>query len=144
MSFFLIDGGIYTFLYALVLTCFLVLFNMVPIKELYVDVKHNPISALLIIIGFLLVSSTKIIPGLTSTKLPDIEPLSQMTFRDIGLSLFYPLQTNIDWNQMHTHRFHEIGCYIGILSLAIICLYLRKKSFWRENTKEILLTLMLS
>ena len=142
LCFFLLDGGIYTFIYALVLVFFLLLFNMIPIKKLYFDVKIHPITTVLIIIGSLLLSSAKFIPLLTSTKLTGRAPQVEMTMKDIALSLFYPLQTNLDLNEMHTIRFHEIGCYIGILSLAIICFYLLRKSVWRTYSKEILLALI--
>ncbi|GJM16327.1 MAG: hypothetical protein DHS20C13_16540 [Thermodesulfobacteriota bacterium] len=67
-----------------------------------------------------------------------------MSLKEIALSLFDPWLTNFDlakWDE-YMLPFHEFGSYIGILSLFIICWYSRKKVFWRNNLKEILLLLI--
>jgi len=144
MCFFLVDGGIYAFIYSIVVIFFLVIFNMVPIKTFVSEIAKNPITFLLTIIAFLLVSSVKIIPVLTNTIIKPRIPQYDMTLKEIALSLFYPLQTvlHLDLWDRNGLRFHEFGCYIGILSLLIIFWYSRKKWFWRNNPKEILLTLI--
>lgn len=144
MSFFLVDGGIYAFIYSVVIIFFLIIFNMVPIKVFISDIAKNKLTFILTVVAFLLVSSAKIIPVLSNTIVPGRIPQYHMTLKEIGLSLFYPLQTilPLDLWDRNNFGFHEYGCYIGIFSLLIICWYARNKIFWKNNLKEILLLLI--
>ncbi len=142
MSFFLLDGGIYAFIYSLVVIFFLVILNMVPIKTLFSEIAKNRMTFLLTSIAFLLLSSAKIIPVLTNSIVKARIDQYHMTLKEIALSLFYPLQTafhHLSLSALNPLRFREYGCYIGILSLLIICWYSKKKWFWRNNSKEIFL-----
>lgn len=144
MCFFLVDGGIYAFIYSIVVIFFLAIFNMIPIRSLLLEISRNPITVLLTAVAFLLVSSVKLVPVLSNTIIKSRIPQYEMTLKEIAISLFYPFQTNmyLDIWDRNMERFHEFGSYIGILSLLIICWYARNKTFWKTNVKEILLLLI--
>ncbi len=139
MSFFLLDGGIYAFIYSLVVIFFLVILNMVPIKTLFSEIAKNRMTFLLTSIAFLLLSSAKIIPVLTNSIVKARIDQYHMTLKEIALSLFYPLQTafhHLSLSALNPLRFREYGCYIGILSLLIICWYSKKKMVLEKQFKR--------
>lgn len=139
MAYFLLDGGIYAFFYSVIVMFFLLILNMVPVKTLLSDIRNNAWTFALTVAAFLLVSSVKIVPVLLNTIVKPRSDQYHMTLREIAISLFYPLQSVLHlriWTR-NDLRFHEFGCYIGILSFLIICWYARKKGFWKRNLKEI-------
>lgn len=116
--------------------------KMPPIKKFFYEVKADPFSFSLIVFGFIFLSSTKIVPLLVMhyNRVPELDQ-HVMPIKLIALSLFYPFQTNITEVGIRDYRFHEFGCYIGILSFLIICWSLRRKTFWVKNYKVILIVL---
>ena len=148
MAYFMVDGGLYAFVYSVVIGFLLFILNMIPVRELFKDVKKNWYFYVLTIAAFLLVSSSKLIPTLGNIEIRERIDQYHMSLKQIAISLFYPKQTimYLDfWSRglevPGAERFHEYGCYIGVLSLIIIIWFIRKSGFWKKNFKEIIITL---
>ena len=138
MAYFLLDGGNYAFFYSVIVIFFLFILNMVPVKTLLSDIRNNIWTFALTVAAFLLVSSVKIVPVLLNTIVKPRSDQYHMTLREIAISLFYPPQSVYHlrvWTR-NDLRFHEFGCYIGILSFLIICLVCQKKRVLEKELKR--------
>ncbi len=135
LSLFLLDGGIYTFIFSLILTILTIPF-ILP-KIIYAFKKH--ISYLLsCILAFILLITPKIIPVLqfNLTRTPWLDNFA-VPFSIFFKIFFYPLQYSDILLRMNTkYYFHEFGCYVGILSVLIVILtIIFKKGFLKNNLK---------
>jgi len=123
-GFWILDGGLYAFIFTIPLLIALTLARLINWREISNRLGQASRSItwlLLYSFAFLLMVSPKIVPllSLSIDRQPHRE-FTQMGFQDILVSFFYPWQSPlaqmpgpIPW------RMHEYGCYIGSLSLVL-------------------------
>lgn len=134
LAFMILDGGMYAFIYSIILIGFSYLFriNGISIKTLItsagVHLKHSGL-ALIIFVGL---SAAKLIPFLSLHygREPILETI-QLDIITIFHLFFNPLQHlhfKIPGLYENYHiGFHEIGAYIGLISTLLIVVFLLKK-----------------
>ena len=134
LAFMVLDGGMYAFIYSLILVIFSFLFaiNNISISELFKSIKLQIPQTILAVFIFLGLAGAKMIPLLTlhRNRIPVKENI-QLDFESIINAFFNPNQhininlPNAAFNNYGIH-FHEIGAYIGVISFIIILYYLLK------------------
>lgn len=133
-AFYILDGGIYAFVYTQLILLFSLLFkvNGISIIRLIKSLIENKWNAVFTIFLFLSLSAIKLIPLLLlqADRVPIVENLS-LDFNTILNSFFNPLAfifLKISGGKyLGSIGFHEIGAYIGILSTLIIAFFFTKK-----------------
>ncbi|PIK14702.1 hypothetical protein [Halobacteriovorax sp. JY17] len=144
-AFFFLDGGMYPFIFSIVITGLYVIFGIVNLKETLNLFKKNIQLVIYSFISFFLLVSPKLVPMLIDFG--DREPhfiRPMMTLKDIMKSYFWPLQVISDPVEKSWMLFHEFGSYIGILSLIIILVsYLKNKKIIVLNKRFLLLGFLL-
>lgn len=149
LSFFLLDGAIYAFVHSLILLffCFVFQLNGISffsiIKSIVKQWKHS-LFAFFIFIG---IGGGKLWPLLAmhSQRTPVLENI-QLNFISIFNAFFNPFQyviKEINGSNYLQEKvgFHEIGAYIGFVSLGLI-LYFLIKEFSKKLVPFILIFLM--
>ncbi len=138
----LLDGGMYAFIYTIILFFILHLFNIeeLSFKKLILNIKENwKFTLLTVVTGFCL-SSFKLIPllSLHSDRVPILEN-NTLDLKSVLYALFYPfghVELVIKGaNYKSFINFHEVGTYIGIVSMVVILVFIFKNyryhSFWK-------------
>lgn len=146
LAFMILDGGIYTFIYSILLIVFSFIFringlSIAIVLKSFAQQKWNSLMALFIFVGL---ASAKLIPllSLYSNRTPIIENI-QLNTLSILHAFFNPYQ--------HIHleiesasymeyglRFHEVGTYIGILSVFIVG-FLLIKNYQKKHLPYLLI-----
>lgn len=126
LALFLLDGGIYTFVYALILL--LCAFFLRPYLA-NTRINRNDSFLLILALMFALISSPKLIPMLLS--LADRIPFTFNTVLPVPFvvqSFFGPFQKLLTEVPLQTPHwgFHEYGCYVGIPVFLLALVSLRK------------------
>nr|NQU94125.1 hypothetical protein [Bacteroidota bacterium] len=147
MAFFLLDGAIYTFIFSLLLLIISIVFGITGLNLRniwrYIYNERNTVAISLLI--FILLSSVKLVPLLSlHDGRPPLTEISQIQFKILLAGFFDPFQhifkfnTDLAWGI----SFHEFGCYIGIVAMAVIAWYLSKKGNLKLNYKYLLIALI--
>lgn len=124
LAFLLLDGGIYAFIFSILLMLILALFRVVNLKSLLMPTGSLPNSISILVLSFfalMLLASVKVVPvlGLFSERTPQQE-FVVMTMKDVAISLFYPAQSPLfSLSKSLPWRMHEYGCYIGSLTIVV-------------------------
>jgi hypothetical protein len=133
-AFYILDGGIYAFVYTQLILLFSLLFklNGISFIRLIKSILENKWNAVFSIFLFISLSAIKLFPLLLlqADRIPIIENLS-LDINTILNSFFNPLAfifLKISGGKyIGSIGFHEIGAYIGILSILIITFFIYKK-----------------
>jgi hypothetical protein len=121
LALFLLDGGMYPFIFSVVLIGLLVLtLRINPIALAKKLIAHWRIW-LACVVSFSLLASAKIVPVLSAhgKRVPALDTTS-MQPAEVVRALLYPDQTiSFLGGPGGTHRFHEYGCYLGGAALFL-------------------------
>ncbi len=134
LALFLVDGGIYAFIFSVYGALVLIAIGMVPIGGLIARVRERRLLLPGAAVAFLGVASAKLVPVIESlgTRKLTIEranmsmKLAAAAFYDTD-QWFLRSARPLDW------RFHEIGCYLGFAATALIVIALVRPSFARAQ-----------
>lgn len=147
-AFFLLDGGMYAFIYSLLLLLFLLLFqvNGISFRKLFISIRQNAIYTLLCVLVFLGISSLKLIPLLLlhGNRAPVLENIT-LNLKSV-FTLFFNPNAHIGLtvpgtNYKEVINFHEVGTYIGLIAMIVIVYYLFKNR--TKNTLGYFLMILL-
>jgi hypothetical protein len=118
MAFFLLDGGVYAFIFGLYYLAFGACLGLVKVGRPGIKPKFAALS----LASFALLSAPKVIPVLyvISGRVPEIDDI-RIPWRSFATVFLNPLHTNRDTLPFNeTLRFHEFGCYLGVPLLACL------------------------
>ena len=133
-AFMLLDGGMYAFIYTLILFFLIHLFKIegLGFKMLFINLKQTWLFTILVIFSSFFLASFKLIPllSLHGSRIPILENNS-LNFKSLLYALFYPfahIELVIEGtNYKSFANFHEIGAYVGLVSVILILFYIFKK-----------------
>jgi len=146
-AFFFLDGGIYAFVYTVLLFFTMHLFqvNGISFRKLILSIRKNLLFSLLSVFVFIGLASFKLIPFLIlhGGRIPVLENNTLNVYSvfnaffnpNAHVSLVVPGANFRDFV-----NFHEIGAYIGFIAFAIILYYLLK---FRSKKNRAFVLLML-
>ncbi len=139
LSFYLLDGGIYTFIFTLVCFFIYLLLGITSFNKYIKILKRHFGSALLSILASILVASPKIIPVLVehANRVP-VGGKKVMGLYEVYRVFFDPRQSNTFNLPRLGYHFHEYGNYIGALSLILIIISCYRSRELIKNNKKIL------
>jgi len=141
-SFMILDGGMYAFIYSLILFVILHLFNVQDLSfiKLFKNLKQTWLFTLLTIFISFCLASFKLIPllSLHGGRIPILEN-NTLNFKSLLYAFLYPfahIELVIEGtNYKSFANFHEVGAYIGIVSFILILIYLfknyRSQTLWK-------------
>jgi len=124
LSVWLLDGGVYAFIFSSMLIVVMSLLGLVNLKSLVVPTKSFTTAVGILslsIFAFMLLVSTKIVPvlGLHLWRVPQQEFVA-MSLKDVVVSFFYPAQSPLFvLSKLLPWRMHEYGCYLGSLTIVL-------------------------
>ena len=133
LAFMILDGGMYAFIYSIILIVFSFLFrlNRISLIPFLISIKKDFFLSVIAMFIFIGLSSAKLIPFLSlhKNRVPILENI-QLDLSAIFQVFFNPFQ-HLYLKIPHLVEdynigFHEIGAYIGVFSLLIIVLFLTK------------------
>jgi hypothetical protein len=132
----LLDGGVYAFGYSCLVSLSIVLSHpdrWSPIVKRFYSKKSAPFF-LLALFAFALLAAAKAIPSLYFYGDKNLGfSLSRVGLGDALRALFCPIQSPAMGIETLRHRFHEIGCYFGLLSLGLIVFGMLKSKALRTD-----------
>ena len=143
LALFILDGGIYTFIFSLLILVAGLSVGWVDPRKLIKGRSWKEISIIeIMILCFLLLISPKLIPVLYFHKdrIPHLDSFS-IPPATLETLFFNPLQYNLlNLGPNHPWRFHEFGCYLGLLSVLLILIHLtRSRAFGLKIIKPLAL-----
>ena len=132
---FLLDGGMYTFIYSALLLLTMLALGMVPAAELKALWRGPKWELGAIAAAFGLLAVPKVYPVVTSMlKHEPWLDFYTMTWPLVEKALFDPRQTVNTAMDYSVYRFHEYGCYLGFVGLALLVMHaVRDLRFWRRS-----------
>ncbi len=121
LALFLLDGGMYPFIFSVVLVGLLLLTRRIKPIALAVQIKGHWAVWLVCAISFILLTSAKIVPVISvhGKRLPALD-MTSMQPAEVARALFYPDQTVSFLPPGSIHRFHEYGCYLGGAAVFVV------------------------
>ncbi len=143
LSLFLLDGGMYTFIFSLFTIISLYAARIVKVSNTVRDITNSFSFLLTLLLAFLLITLPKTLPSLMGSSYfkPHLDYLS-MPFVLVLKSFFSPTQ-QIAWEGVKVAigslRFHEFGCYLGLCFLFCVSKAILSGGFLRNNLNLLLL-----
>lgn len=144
LSFFFLEGAMYPAFFAPYVVLAALLCKPGKVRALISRMKRKPLWFILLILTFVLLASPKIVPTMFifGSRYYDLHYF-QMPFADYWNVFLNPMQTYFTKPPSNTDLlFHEVGCYLGILSVLIIINSLFSKHYRNNNMKYILVMLL--
>ena len=133
LALFLLDGGIYTFIFSCYLFVSIVFFTFVFKRKWLVEKAYGLFKGwkflFITTAAAVLTAVPKLVPVLMLHK--DRVPVKESTA--VKLSSLPSIFLDIFQDGDFPYGFHEVGCYIGVLSLALIIGALFRKHYVRNN-----------
>lgn len=141
-AFMLLDGGMYALIFSLILFVFFHFFKFQNLSfiKLFKNLKQTWVFTLLTIFTSFCLASFKLIPllSLHGGRIPILEN-NTLDFKSLLYAFFYPfahIELVIEGTNYKSFiNFHEVGAYIGIVSVIIILIYsfknYRSISLWK-------------
>ncbi len=140
---FLLDGAIYMFIFTLFMLATMLTTGMIPLAELKAALQRHWELAL-VVAAAVFTASPKLWPVVAniSARQPEID-FYGMPLSLVAKALFYPFQTlNTPMAEHPPYYFHEYGCYLSALGLAlIVAVAARSWSFARIHVKYVIAAL---
>ena len=137
LAFFLLDGGMYAFIYSFYAALLLLVLGLVPIRGFIASMRKDKILVPVLGVAFLGVSAVKLVPALDALGLRELK-VDESTTMDPSLLVdaFYdPDQWFFRDAQPLLWRFHEVGCYLGFVATLLVLIGLARprvfKTHWR-------------
>lgn len=130
MAFMLLDGGMYAFIYSILVIILLHLcrFEGLSVKRLFRAIRSELVATGLAVVSFIGLAAFKLIPllSLHANRQPILEWI-RLDLRSLIYAFFYPFG-HIEFNDGKANfkqfgNFHEIGAYIGIVAGLLIVMY---------------------
>lgn len=143
-----LDGNIHVLLFSQIIFTICLAFNMNGItRNIGKTARTYLPHALIILVICGLIACVKAIPMLSLfAKRPPVHDYENMSLLLVLRSFFDPFQYAVketDWlvhAALNTRqRFHEYGCYIGLVTFFILAKHLFKKEFLKANARTIVL-----
>jgi hypothetical protein len=144
MALFVLDGGIYTAIFSVMLLLAGGATGLFNFSALAKGSGRRRTLNLLTAASLLGLIGIKVVPVLLLTSGIEVKTeFSNLGFIDLARAFFNPFQRHLDvgWTE-GTWRFHEIGCYLSPIGVGLILLRLRALASDRFN-KECLFLLVL-
>jgi len=141
LAFVLLDGGVYTFVFATLLIATAFLFGILGLR--WKDLRAlyaNPRATVWTLVAFALLASAKVMPAVSGLqgRPPQWEEI-RMPGTFVLRVLFSPIQALRQ--QMPAgvrYEFHEYGCYLGIIGVGIVVIAFGERSFRKKNVRVLL------
>lgn len=139
-AFFLLDGGIYAFIYSVLIfvSMHLLQVNGLSFRKLFVNLKENVLFSIASLFVFIGLSSFKLIPLLMAHG--DRHPVLENRTLDVYsvFNAFFNPNAHVSLlvpgaNFKQYLNFHEVGTYIGFVALSVILFFLfryRSRKNW--------------
>ncbi|MGK5084977.1 hypothetical protein WDW37_16940 [Bdellovibrionota bacterium FG-1] len=140
LSYFLLDGSIYTFIFAKLMMLSCLVFGVKSWRDLWRGLTQKPIFTALCVLGALLAVAPKVVPVYLEfrDRLPWRDNYA-LPFRYLMMSFFWPAQRIIFGTKGTPFGFHEFGCYLGLLLFPWVCWSLARDSVFRKASVRLLL-----
>jgi hypothetical protein len=118
-AFFLIDGGIYAFIFGIYMLPFLVIVDYTAWWRLLREWREHALRLGGLVVGAALIATAKVIPvmAIHQSRPPELDQ-TVMRLETVAYLLFYPFQ-EFTYSMGLRWGFHEYGCYIGIVALVV-------------------------
>ncbi|HYB99824.1 MAG TPA: hypothetical protein VEC57_11905 [Candidatus Limnocylindrales bacterium] len=131
LSFFMLEGAIYAFVYSLYLALALTLAGMVPWRQALAAAWRAPLFSLALLVAAAALIASKAYP---------IEAMHDTSARKVeSVALFWELPRILFWPRQSRHhgigleyRFHEYGMYLGVVAAACVAWGLRQRELRRS------------
>ncbi|MGB0452650.1 MAG: hypothetical protein ACPGJV_02975 [Bacteriovoracaceae bacterium] len=119
LSLFILDGGMYAFVFAFVWTMASFLFRQISFKEHMLFIKKNLLFIAAVMGSSVLIASAKLFPSILEhhAREPILDSII-IRLPDLLKSFFSPFQRTMDPILKHVVNFHEIGCYLGVIGFS--------------------------
>ncbi len=136
LAFFILDGGVYAFIYSLYGALGLMAVGMVPLRGFFASVRARPLFLPGLAAAFVGVTAPKTLPIMDAIGFRGMQiEAATMPFKLLLAAFFDPDQ----WFQRSAYpllwRFHEIGCYLGYAATLLIIVAAVHpqfvKTYWR-------------
>jgi 2-polyprenyl-3-methyl-5-hydroxy-6-metoxy-1,4-benzoquinol methylase len=142
LSLFLLDGGMYAFIFSLVLLALCTAVGLVkPWQALLGRTRREKVWVGLSVVCLALLSSAKLVPVLVFSR--DRKPgldFSTLSVAQLGKIFFYPFQTLLDsMGPEIPLRFHEFGCYLGVLAAVLVVSHLTRMRNLKKEARFVAL-----
>jgi hypothetical protein len=140
LALFLLDGGMYPFIFSTVLIGLLLLTWRIRPIALAKQIKRHWVVWLSCALSFTLLTSAKIVPVISvhGKRVPTLD-MTSMPPAEVARALFYPDQTIALLPMGSIHRFHEYGCYLGGAAVFIVIGGLVSWKLLKQNAAYLLL-----
>ena len=142
LSFFLLDGAIYTFVYSLYLGLAMTLVGLVPWRAAWRGVRDSPWWSLALVAATLALWAGKVLPVLASHGSGSRFAVSRTLDTELLRIFFWPVQVKQFGFGDGALRFHEFGLYLGVVSAACVGWALLRRGLWRSHRAWILVALL--
>lgn len=134
MAFYLLDGGMYAFIFSLYGAIVLAALGLVPLRGFVASLKQQRILVPSLFVAFLGLTAPKMVPVLDSIGTRELHvehstmPASLMgrSFFDVDQWFLKPAP-GVGW------RFHEVGCYLGFAAAALILVGATRPGFLKAQ-----------
>lgn len=142
LALFLLDGGIYAFIFSLVLLALCTAAGLIQPWQVVVGRSGRERTWVgLVLLCLVLLSSAKLAPVLILGG--DLTPwldFTTVSAGQLGKMFFYPFQTLLDpMGSGVRWRFHEFGCYLGVLAVALVAFHLSSVGSFRREARLVAL-----
>lgn len=137
LAFFILDGGIYVFIFSLLIIFSMYLFGLKDLKSIIYPFVSNTYFIMGLFLMFGLLVAPKLVPTvyLLASKPPNLSS-GMVPLKYLPEVFFYAYQDSTyspSWGK--PFRFHEYGCYIGLVGTLLILWSCRSRTFLWENRK---------
>jgi hypothetical protein len=139
---FMLEGGIYTFVYALYVALAMTAAGLVPWRAALATLRAAPMHALLLTISSAAVLASKVVPivMIHITRARKIE--DEVLFSYLPRIFFWPKQTRHQTLTGLEYGFHEYGMYLGVAAVACVLWALRDAPTRRRLRPWLVITLL--
>jgi 2-polyprenyl-3-methyl-5-hydroxy-6-metoxy-1,4-benzoquinol methylase len=140
LALFLLDGGMYPFIYSLILVLASVAVGLVDLRAVVRGARGYWGTYALGVLAAGLVASAKIVPVLAvyGHRLP-VQESTVMPLSTLKEAFFSLHQTIYDQPAGSPHRFHEYGCYLGVVAAVVVGVRLLSPSGLRSSARYLVL-----
>ena len=134
LALFLVDGGMYAFIFSVYGALVFLALGMVPLRGLVASVAKHRLLLPGAAVAFLGVASAKLVPVIESLGTRKLTIERATMGMKLAMAAFYDTDQwflkgarPLDW------RFHEVGCYLGFAATALILVALARPPFARAH-----------
>ncbi|HYC57007.1 MAG TPA: hypothetical protein VEL28_18885 [Candidatus Binatia bacterium] len=141
MSFFMLEGAIYAFVYALYLAIALTIAGMVPWRRTLQGARKAPWFTLTVLAATAALVAAKALP---IRMLHDTAPRKVETgalFSELPRILLWPQQSRHHVIDLE-YRFHEYGLYLGVAAIACVAWSLKDRGYRRQVWRWLVVALV--